>query len=129
MLARFSEHERRVTNVAAGAAATDAVNVSQLSAVDGKVDAIAQSGTQHYFKANGVADGSDDAVAAARTLSLQACSLSRSVQQCQSALGANCRCRSRSTGARRGARAYARLDHDRRSAVPSAMGYNVRCQQ
>jgi autotransporter adhesin len=56
-------NERRLTNVAAGAAATDAVNVSQLSAVDGKIDAIAQSGTQHYFNADGIADGSDDAVA------------------------------------------------------------------
>lgn len=63
-------NERRVTNVAAGAAPTDAVNVSQLSAVDGKVNAvsttvntIAQSGTLHYFKANGANDGSDDASA------------------------------------------------------------------
>jgi autotransporter adhesin len=56
-------NERRLTNVAAGAAATDAVNLSQLTAVDGKVDALAQSGTQHYFKADGAADGTDDAVA------------------------------------------------------------------
>ncbi|MFM0109262.1 YadA family autotransporter adhesin, partial [Paraburkholderia rhynchosiae] len=47
-----AQHERRLTNVAAGAEPTDAVNVSQLRAVDGKVDAIARSGTQRYFKAN-----------------------------------------------------------------------------
>ncbi|WNC91092.1 YadA-like family protein [Paraburkholderia sp. FT54] len=57
-------NERRLTNVAAGTAATDAVNLSQLRAVDGKLDAIAQSGTQHYFKAEGAADGTDDAGAA-----------------------------------------------------------------
>ncbi|WP_158608936.1 YadA-like family protein [Paraburkholderia sp. RAU2J] len=56
-------NERRLTNVAAGALPTDAVNVSQLSAIDGKVDAIARSGTQRYFKAEGRVDGSDDAVA------------------------------------------------------------------
>ena len=59
-------HERRVTNVAAGAAPTDAVNVSQLSAVDGKVDAIANTGTLHYFKADGANDGTDDAVASGK---------------------------------------------------------------
>nr|WP_246290932.1 YadA-like family protein [Paraburkholderia fynbosensis] len=56
-------NERRLTNVAAGALPSDAVNVSQLSAIDGKVDAIARSGTQRYFKAEGGVDGSDDAVA------------------------------------------------------------------
>jgi autotransporter adhesin len=56
-------NERRLTNVAAGALPTDAANVSQLSAIDGKVDAIARSGTQRYFKAEGGVDGSDDAVA------------------------------------------------------------------
>jgi autotransporter adhesin len=63
-------NERRLTNVAAGAADTDAVNVSQLKAVDSKVgavstavDNIAKSGTLHYFKANGANDGSDDASA------------------------------------------------------------------
>jgi autotransporter adhesin len=56
-------NERRLTNVAAGALPTDAVNVSQLSGIDGKVDAIARSGTQRYFKAEGGVDGSDDAVA------------------------------------------------------------------
>ena len=56
-------NERRLTNVAAGTAGTDAVNVSQLKAVDGKVEAVAQNGTLHYFKADGTATGSDDAVA------------------------------------------------------------------
>ncbi|WP_233830957.1 YadA family autotransporter adhesin [Paraburkholderia sp. ZP32-5] len=55
--------ERRLTHVAAGAALTDAVNVSQLSAVDGKIDAIAQSSAQHYFKAGGPIDDSNEAVA------------------------------------------------------------------
>ncbi|HEY2022120.1 YadA family autotransporter adhesin [Paraburkholderia sp.] len=55
--------ERRLTHVAAGAAPTDAVNVSQLSAVDGKVDEIAQSSALHYFKADDPIDGSNAAVA------------------------------------------------------------------
>jgi autotransporter adhesin len=58
-----ADNERRVTNVAAGAAPTDAVNVSQLSAVDGKVNTLAQSGTLRYFKADGAGDDSDDAAA------------------------------------------------------------------
>jgi trimeric autotransporter adhesin len=56
-------NERRITNVAAGAAPTDAVNVSQLSAVDSKIDTVVNSGALHYFKADGPADGSDDAAA------------------------------------------------------------------
>ncbi|EDZ99680.1 YadA domain protein [Burkholderia sp. H160] len=58
-----ANNERRLTNVAAGAAPTDAVNVSQLSAVDGKVDALAQSGALHYFSAYDPVDGSNDALA------------------------------------------------------------------
>ena len=42
-----SGNERRVTNVAAGAAPTDAVNVSQLSAVDNKVTNLAQNTVQY----------------------------------------------------------------------------------
>lgn len=42
-----SGNERRVTNVAAGAAPTDAVNVSQLSAVDNKVTTLAQNTVQY----------------------------------------------------------------------------------
>jgi autotransporter adhesin len=66
--------ERRLTNVAAGAAATDAVNVSQLNAVDGKVDAIADSSAQRYFKADGAdsADHADDAVVMPGTHALAA---------------------------------------------------------
>ncbi|TGU42075.1 hypothetical protein EN829_072850, partial [Mesorhizobium sp. M00.F.Ca.ET.186.01.1.1] len=50
-----SGRERRLTNVAAGADATDAVNVSQLQA--------ATTGLSRYFKADGANDGSDDASA------------------------------------------------------------------
>jgi autotransporter adhesin len=57
-----ASRERRLTNLAAGAEPTDAVNVSQLRAVDGKVDAIARSSTQRYFKANAdTADADADA--------------------------------------------------------------------
>jgi autotransporter adhesin len=50
--------ERQITNVAAGTAATDAVNKAQLDAVG-----VAVGEAQRYFTANGAADGSDDAVA------------------------------------------------------------------
>ncbi|MGF6761523.1 autotransporter adhesin [Paraburkholderia sp. GAS33] len=55
--------ERRVTNVAAGSAATDAVNVSQLASEDAKVNAINTMVTNNsrYFKAGGLQDGTDDA--------------------------------------------------------------------
>jgi autotransporter adhesin len=50
--------ERQITNVAAASQPTDAVNLAQ-------VDALTNDGaaalTSHYFKANGPADGSDDA--------------------------------------------------------------------
>jgi len=58
-----STGERRLTHVAAGAAPTDAVNVSQLTAVDGKIDTIAQSSALHYFKAGDPPDGTNAAVA------------------------------------------------------------------
>jgi hypothetical protein len=49
--------ERRITHVDVGINDTDAVNVSQLNAVSNNV---AQA--QHYFKASGKQDGSDDAI-------------------------------------------------------------------
>lgn len=45
--------ERRITHVAAGVDDTDATNLGQLKVVNDKADALAQSGTQHYFKAKG----------------------------------------------------------------------------
>ena len=51
-------NERQIVNVAAGEAATDAVNVAQLDEVSQSV-----SDAQHYFKANGKNDGTDDAIA------------------------------------------------------------------
>jgi len=50
--------ERQITHVAAGTLATDAVNKSQLDAV---ADGVSEA--QHYFKASGRQDGSDDAMA------------------------------------------------------------------
>ncbi|MGF6772798.1 autotransporter adhesin [Paraburkholderia sp. GAS199] len=64
--------ERRLTNVAAGSADTDAVNVSQLKALDSNIAAVADSGTQHYFKATGSTPGTDDAYAAAQSWAVAA---------------------------------------------------------
>ncbi len=50
--------ERQIINVASGTQATDAVNKAQLDAVSGVA-----GGTGRYFKSNGAADGSDDAIA------------------------------------------------------------------
>src|SRR6185437_15148579 len=52
-------NERQITNVAAGqlsATSTDAVNGSQLYAVD-----VLATETNNYFKANGLNDGTDNA--------------------------------------------------------------------
>jgi len=50
--------QRQITNLAAGTAATDAVNVAQLNAAIANV-----GGNSPYVKANGAGDGSDDASA------------------------------------------------------------------
>jgi autotransporter adhesin len=83
-----ADHERRVTNVAAGAAATDAVNLSQLSAVDSKIDTVNRSGTLHYFKAEGAADGTDDAIASGKQAVATGANASASADNA-TALGAN----------------------------------------
>jgi autotransporter adhesin len=50
--------QRRITNVAAGVDPTDAVNLSQLQAATASAAA-----TSHYFKADGLENGQDDAIA------------------------------------------------------------------
>lgn len=61
-----TDYERRITHVAAAVDDTDATNLSQLKAVDGKVEALAKSGTMHYFSANGQDGGNDDALASGK---------------------------------------------------------------
>ena len=68
--------ERRITNVAAGLNATDAVNVSQLMSVDAKVNNV--SNISRYFKASGANDGSDDASASGRNIAIGASAVATS---------------------------------------------------
>jgi autotransporter adhesin len=65
-------NERRVTNVAAGAADTDAVNVSQLKGVSQQISAIDSSDTMRYFKADGPQDGTGDAAVTQGTYAVAA---------------------------------------------------------